>query len=238
MNPPTQSATFDRVERRTVAVEVRERLVEAIRSGDLVPGSTLPAERVLCQQFNVARTSVREAIQGLASLGYIERRGNRAVVAEVLPGVDLASDSRKATVRNLFEVRRVIEPAMAGLVAQRASKDVKAEIARIANLPADGIDEFRAIDRQFHQAIAAACDNPALAEVYAKALASLFSSDEFSSLLYADTNRAEVDDIVESSSQAHIDIATAICSGSRTRTEKAVAAHLLDVERRMIERLI
>jgi GntR family transcriptional repressor for pyruvate dehydrogenase complex len=64
------------------AVEVRERLIEAIRNGELIAGTALPAERVLCEQFNVARTSVREAIQGLATAGFIERRGNRAFVVE------------------------------------------------------------------------------------------------------------------------------------------------------------
>ena len=127
--------TFDRVERRTVAVEVRERLIEAIRNGELIAGTALPAERVLCEQFNVARTSVREAIQGLATAGCIERRGNRAFVVEIVPGLEKAFDSRKATVRNLFEVRRVIEPAMAGLVALRASEQVRREIADLASRP-------------------------------------------------------------------------------------------------------
>lgn len=231
------STTFDRVERRTVAVEVRERLIEAIRNGELIAGTALPAERVLCEQFNVARTSVREAIQGLATAGFIERRGNRAFVVEVVPGLETALDSRKATVRNLFEVRRVIEPAMAGLVALRASESVRREIADIASRPADGIDEFRLIDRHFHQLIASACDNPVLSEVYSKALAALFGSEEFSSLLYAENNKKEVTNIVTSSSHAHIEIAEAILAGDQERTEKAVAAHLRDVEERMLERL-
>lgn len=230
--------TFDRVERRTVAVEVRERLIEAIRNGELIAGTALPAERVLCEQFNVARTSVREAIQGLATAGFIERRGNRAFVVEVVPGLELALDSRKATVRNLFEVRRVIEPAMAGLVALRAPEHVRREIADLASRHASGIDEFRLIDRQFHQMIASACDNPVLSEVYSKALASLFNSEEFASLLYAENNKEEVSNIVESSSHAHVEIAEALLAGDQVRTEKAVAAHLRDVEARMLERLV
>ena len=45
----------------------------------------IPSERDLAEQFRVARTSVREAIQGLLSLGVIERRGNRSFVVEHLP---------------------------------------------------------------------------------------------------------------------------------------------------------
>ena len=66
--------------------EIRARLAERSTPGELAPGTPLPAERVLCQQFGVARTSVREAIQGLVIAGYLERRGNRSVVAEHLPG--------------------------------------------------------------------------------------------------------------------------------------------------------
>ena len=53
------SASFDPVTRRTVSAEIRQRLADAIHSGQLAPGTPLPAERVLCQEFGVARTSVR-----------------------------------------------------------------------------------------------------------------------------------------------------------------------------------
>ena len=112
------AVTFDPINRQTVSAEIRQRLVEAIRSGQLAPGSPLPAERVLCQEFGVARTSVREAIQGLVIGGYVERRGNRSVVAERLPEISFAggqADDRKALVTQLFEVRQVIEPAIAEL---------------------------------------------------------------------------------------------------------------------------
>ena len=54
----------------TVSAEIRTRLMEAIQNGELAPGSPIPAERQLCEQFGVARTSVREAIQGLMTAGY------------------------------------------------------------------------------------------------------------------------------------------------------------------------
>ena len=152
--------------------------------------------------------------------------------------VGVGIDSRKATVRILFEVRRVIEPAMAGMVALRAPLDVRQKIAEVAMREASGIDEFRSIDREFHHLIAMACDNPVLADVYSKAMASLFASEEFASLLYSADNQHEVSGIVASSSGAHVDIANAILAGDRLETECAVVAHLADVEQRMIERLV
>src|SRR6056297_3920013 len=126
---------FEPVERRTVAEEIRERLLGSILAGDLAPGTRLPSERVLCDDFGVARTSVREAIQGLVSIGAIERRGNRAFVVEHLPDVEVSTadhDDRKEFVRRLFETRRVIEIPIGELTACRATEAERAEILRLA----------------------------------------------------------------------------------------------------------
>jgi GntR family transcriptional repressor for pyruvate dehydrogenase complex len=233
------TATFEPVARRTISSEIRDRLLDAIRTGELIPGDPLPSERVLCQEFGVARTSVREAIQGLVTAGYLERRGNRPVVAEMLPALDLSvDDDRKTLVHQLFEVRLVIEPAMARLACERASDEDRSELVELAaDLPAT-LDEFRATDRTFHSTIARASGNPVLAEVHAKALAALFGSGEFASLLYAEVNRREVEQIIRSATDAHRAIAAAIARGDQRRTVAAVTDHLTDVERRMLERLV
>lgn len=232
------TTSFDPVLRRTVSAEIRSRLADAIHSGQLAPGTPLPAERALCQEFGVARTSVREAIQGLVIAGYLERRGNRSVVAEQLPEVNFAGDDRKALVRQLFEVRQVIEPAIAELAARRATDDERNRIALLALRRTIELQEFREIDRQFHALLARACGNPLLNEVHAKALASLFGSGEFASLLYAEVNRAEVLDIIQTSTEAHVAIADAVSKGHPRKAHAAVVAHLDDVERRMVERLL
>lgn len=234
---------FAPVQRRTISAEIRAQLLEAIRSGELQPGSPVPAERQLCEQFGVARTSVREAIQGLTASGFLERRGNRPVVAERLPEIRLTAESptldeRKALVRQLFEVRRTIEPTMTELAARRATDAERADIAELAARQTKQLDEFRAVDRAFHTAIARACGNPLLQEVYAKTLGALFESNEATSLLYAEINRREVDDIITSSTSAHRAIADALVAGRRKPTIAAVQSHLDDVERRMMERLL
>ena len=232
------TATFEPVSRRTISSAIRDRLLEAIRTGELIPGDPLPSERVLCQEFGVARTSVREAIQGLVTAGYLERRGNRPVVAEMLPTLDLTLDDRKTLVHQLFEVRQVIEPAMARLACARATDEDRADLVNLAADLPPTLDEFRATDRTFHSTIARASGNPVLAEVHAKALAALFGSDEFASLLYAEVNRREVEQIIRSATEAHRTIAGAIARGDRRRTVAAVTDHLTDVERRMLERLV
>ena len=239
----TSSTPFAPVKRRTISSEIRAQLLEAIRTGELQPGSPVPAERQLCEQFGVARTSVREAIQGLTASGYLERRGNRPVVAERLPEIRLKGDSatldeRKALVRQLFEVRRTIEPAMSELAARRATAAERDDIAELAGRSPNQLDEFRTVDRGFHTAISRACGNPLLQEVYGKTLGALFDSGELASLLYAEINRHEVSGIIASSTAAHRAIADALVAGRRKATIAAVQAHLDDVERRMIDRLL
>ena len=234
---------FAPVQRRTISSEIRAQLLEAIRTGELQPGSPVPAERQLCEQFGVARTSVREAIQGLTASGYLERRGNRPVVAERMPEIRLTGDSatldqRKALVRQLFEVRRTIEPTMSELAARRATTEERADIAQLAARSSADLDEFRTIDRAFHTAISRACGNPLLQEVYGKTLGALFDSGELASLLYAEINRREVGDIIASSTAAHRAIAEALVAGRRKATISAVQSHLDDVERRMIDQLL
>jgi GntR family transcriptional regulator, transcriptional repressor for pyruvate dehydrogenase complex len=231
-------APFDPVARVTVSAEIRQRLADAIHTGQLAPGTPLPAERVLCQEFGVARTSVREAIQGLVIAGFIERRGNRSVVAERLPDVNFTGDDRKTLVTQLFEVRQVIEPAIAEMASRRATDDQREEIARIAEQTTTNLATFRELDHQFHSALARSCGNPLLHEVHSKALSSLFGSGDFSSLLYAEVNRSEVNEIITSSLAAHRAIAEAVVRGHTRKAVAAVVAHLDDVERRMVERLL
>src|SRR5262249_5138020 len=141
---------FDPVERRTVAEEVREAIAQRVETGELPPGSQLPSERDLCEQFAGAGTSVREAIQGLVTLGLLERRGNRCYVTERLPDLQLdITDGRKQRVRELFEVRQVVEVPIARLAASRATPEQREELVRMAAAfnPSMPLDEFRRLDR-------------------------------------------------------------------------------------------
>lgn len=230
---------FQPLDRRTLPDEIRDRLIRSIEVGELRPGQRLPAERTLCADFNVARTSVREAIQSLVSLGYLERRANRAFVTERLPEVSVPVDERKLAVRDLFETRRVIEIPMAELAAIRASDEARRSIVAIAERfkPDMSLDEFRRLDREFHSAIAHACDNTLLAEVYGKVLDALFTASGFADLLYATDSSEEVAVIVTNATNHHRAIASALADGDPDRALVAIEGHLGDVEQRMIDRL-
>lgn len=232
------SEPFQQIERRTVADEIRHAIVDSIRTGRLWPGQVLPPERELADQFGVARTSVREAIVGLSALGVIERQGNRVRVAEHLP--EIALDHRKTAVRDIFETRRAIEVFVGELACCRATDTQRAEIDAMATRFEASLDiaEFRRLDRAFHSAIAEACGNRVLAEVYAKVLDALFHSGDFDSLLTDTVNADAVAELIAESSRAHVAIARALADGSAPDVAVAVTAHLDQVESRMIEKLV
>lgn len=232
---------FDPVSRRTVAGAVSEALTASVRDGVLAPGSQLPSERELCEQFGVARTSVREAIQGLVSLGVIEKRGNRSYVVEHLPDLRFdGEDRRKRRVHELFEVRQIVEIPIARLAACRGSDEDRAEISRIAARFSSELElpEFRRLDRAFHTAVARACGNATLAELHGKVLELLFQSAEFDELLFAASNRDTVRDVIRSSCEAHGAIAEGIAAGDWAAVVEAAEWHLDQVEDQMISRMV
>jgi DNA-binding FadR family transcriptional regulator len=238
---PDARPRFAQVARRTVSDEVREAIASTIRNGTLGPGVQLPSERALCEEFGVARTSVREAIQGLASLGLIEKRGNRSYVVEHLPAIRLdGHDARKRRVQELFEVRQIVEIPIARLAACHADDEERAEISQIAQRfsPDMDLDEFRQSDRDFHWAVARACGNPTLAELYGKVLESLFRSHEFEDLLSARKNRKAVREIIRSASEAHRRIAAGIAESDWAAVVDAAEGHLDDVENQMISKMV
>jgi len=230
---------FDPISRRTISEEIRDVLVDKIRSGEMAPGAQLPSERELCDQFGVARTSVREAVQGLVTLGLLEKRGNRSHVVEHLPDVQFDPDKRKRRVRELFEVRQVVEVPIARIASERATEVQRAEILALADdftldLP---LGEFRRRDRAFHTAIARACGNEVLAELHSKVLDTLFHSGEFDELLNAAGNRRAVRDLIRDACASHRAIARCIAAGEVSATVTAAEAHLEAVEHQMISKM-
>lgn len=229
---------FGPVERRTLAEEIRQAIEDQIVSGLLPAGSRLPSERQLCDEFRVARTSVREAIQGLISLGHVTRHGNRAYVAEQLPDLSVQELDRTGRVRELFEVRRVIELPMIELTAERATDEQRARIATLAAEFSDtmSLQDFRDLDRAFHWSLAQGAHNALLLEVYGKVLAALFESDEWADILRElDPTAAKA--IIVSSMDEHRCIADAVTRSEGVEALGAMATHLNTVEKRIVGQL-
>jgi DNA-binding FadR family transcriptional regulator len=133
----------------------------------LRPGDTLPTERELTASFKVGRSSVREGLRMLESKGVIEPVGNGTfVVAELRSPLNrslaLLLSLEEANLRELYELRRMLEGEAAALAATRRSDTDLATMSRAIEDMAEGLDDrdtYAAADVRFHVAVAAATGN-------------------------------------------------------------------------------
>lgn len=148
---------------------VSENLLAAIRDAGLGPGSKIPSERELGEQFGVSRTVIREAIRHLAAKGVLEVvSGSGAQVADVghegvTESIDLYLRQRGPIVPDsIFEVRETLELKVTELASQRATADQLAHILDVCEHMSGVLDDPIAAskaDMTFHRAIAEATGN-------------------------------------------------------------------------------
>ena len=164
---------------RSGGEHVADRLVTAIALGEFVPGQRLPSERELAATLGVSRTTVREALQRLAALGYVDVRRGRTGGAYVLQGMGPEANEmirrtllpEWSTLERVLDFRQLVEPLIARTAADRiAAEDVgPIRVALEGYLAAGGDREAsRAADEAVHEAIAAATGNPYLASLSAQ----------------------------------------------------------------------
>ena len=107
---------FRPVARTPAYLQVAEQIRAAIEHGDLVPGQVLPAERDLSTEFDVSRTTVREALRALQAQGLVrsgQSAPHRTVVTHTSNVVEqafaaLASEGQVAAT-DLVDLRSCIE---------------------------------------------------------------------------------------------------------------------------------
>ena len=148
--------------------QTADRLLHMIDSNPAYPpGAKLPNEPRLCQLFGVSRTTRREAVRSLAAQGYVEvRRGSGTFVLDRSPAPDIGLqrlECLRTRLRDLFEIRMMLEPQAARLACLRGTDEELQEIARRAECVAQAIREgknFSQPEETFHQAFVAATHNP------------------------------------------------------------------------------
>jgi len=166
---PTAVRTRGRVRGHPVYTSVFEELQERIRRGDWLPGTRLPSITRLAEELQVGTGSVREALQSLQSIGLVKIEHGRGVfVASTRPSTDISShfqDVGTGQMVALAETRRILEPELTALAAERGTE---AELVEIENLAwqmeaqAQEGGDFAELDVLFHRAIARAARNPIL----------------------------------------------------------------------------
>lgn len=115
----------DFIKKANLSDIVVQRIMTTIRKGELKPGERIPSHDELCERWGISRTTIREALNKLESMGILTKyqgRGtyiNSITAQEVIPANQMGSLLDKTAVLQLLEARKLVEPLIASLSAQR-----------------------------------------------------------------------------------------------------------------------
>jgi len=153
---------------RSLHVQVAREIARKILSAQLTQNEIIPGEKLLCEQFNVSRTALREAIKLLTSKGLLESKpkvGTRVTTreqwnfldAQLLSWVNDLGDN-EAVFKEFITLRRAIEPAAAALTAINATAEQRILLTQTFEEMEHVAHHFDAarwveVDVQFHRLI-------------------------------------------------------------------------------------
>jgi GntR family transcriptional repressor for pyruvate dehydrogenase complex len=150
------------VKGQTAFEETLERLGTAIKLGLLTPGTRLPAERELCEQFGIARSTLRQALTALVQSGHLHAvrgRGGGTFVAEPQPKAEPPTRQVMLHWRERCDARLAVELGVAVLAAERAEPGQIAPLEDLVTTMAERLGDFpayRQADVRFHIGLAEA----------------------------------------------------------------------------------
>ncbi len=157
-----------------VTDEAIEKIKAMIVSGQLRAGDRLPKEADLAAELGLSRSSLREAVRALSLMNILDvRQGDGTYVTSLEPTLLLEALSfivdfhRDATVLELLQVRRILEPAATALATERATDAELEELGKLLDSlgPDPSADELVANDLEFHRRIVACAGNSVLASL-------------------------------------------------------------------------
>ena len=216
-------------------------LGEAILTGHYPVGSSLPPEPMLCEELGVSRTVVREAIKSLVAKGLVvtgPKVGTRVLPQDEWNWFDpsvIAWQSRNGLsvefLKDLQELRRVVEPSAVRMAAERAdAHDIERITEAFAGMKkaVEQGGDYITHDLRFHQGLLAASHNRMLIQM-SKALGALLrTSVEIST---------SIKDGPRSSLPLHKAVLDAVVAHDPVRAEKAIQK-LIDGARADIDHVL
>jgi GntR family transcriptional repressor for pyruvate dehydrogenase complex len=197
----------------------------------------LPPERKLSEFLNVGRSSLREALSTLRTLGFIESKSRglyvRNVWAKIMPSMlpDLLEDERR--VLELYEIRRDIEVRAAHIAAKvRTEEDLK-KIEKFLRRMEKDVQNYHLLssddDTGFHMAIAEATHN--LLRVHISE--SIF--DQYRKYIdFAKYKIAQGDTQYYLALKQHKRIFDAIAEGNPRKATLAMEGHIMWVQKQFV----
>jgi len=213
----------------------------AILGGKYPPGLAIPPEPMLCEELGVSRTVVREAVKSLIAKGLVTsgpKVGTRVQQPEHWnwfdPDVILWQSRAGLTpefLRDLQDLRRIMEPAAVRMAAERATPEDIAEMEAAFEGMRRAVEEggdYVTYDLRFHQGLLRACRNRMIVQM-SKALSALLRTSFEISTTRKDGPR--------NSLPMHRAVLDAVIAHNPARAEKAIL-QLIDGAREDIEAVL
>lgn len=228
------------VEKKRAYENIVQQVLELIGAGKLKQGDQLPSERELTEIFKVSRTTVREAIRSLESMKLLQsRQGNGTYVLasseeELIQPLAAALFNAEDDIRDIFYVRKIIEPHVARLAADNATRREIDEMAEILKRQAASIERGESIietDSAFHNLMASAARNRVMERLTAALVDFLEKSRE---LYLMDDERGDMRQ--KRSLEGHKQVLAAIKAGDPEAAQRTMLEHLEEIERIVFEK--
>ncbi|SCL36447.1 GntR family transcriptional regulator, transcriptional repressor for pyruvate dehydrogenase complex [Micromonospora rhizosphaerae] len=227
------SQQFQPIQGRGTVDAVVQRLGRVIRQGTFKPGQKLPPERVLAEQLEVSRQTIRKAIRELekARVVRIVSDGGPAkgatVVTSYVPAYLLdgpAPEPNVSEVANVLAARRLFETPVAVLAGHLMTHEDHERIREVLDLQrtAKDLEGVRQLDLRFHLAIAEATHNPTIVSLMHDLLERL----EIARHVLAYDPDAEMRESIA----MHEQTLDAIASRDEQRIRKVMDAHMAMME--------
>jgi DNA-binding FadR family transcriptional regulator len=230
----------------TRAPKLSHALVQSFRariaSGELKPGDTLPPEAELLQQLRVSRPTLRQALRVLDSESLIRLgKGARTGATVLHPSIETAAQygalylaTHGATLGEIHQVRALLEPPLAALLARQADKEAVKSLEdcvrtqQEALLRGDYIAAATAVN-DFHGRLERFSQNRALGLV--AGMLNDIAVNVYPQIPTATRNAKERNQIwrrSEKSTEAHARLVKLIAAGKAEAAEKFWRAYMLD----------
>lgn len=169
-------SVFTRVDKSTVTDTVITQIMELIRTGALRAGDRLPTEHGLSEQLGVGRSSVREALKALETLGLVVRRKEGSFVSTEMSMPALTKAlyvdmlAREVEIRHLYQARRLLECELGEIATKSLSDEDLDELdalcAKMEATPDTDVQQHVALDRQFHVTLSELAGNPVMTRLW------------------------------------------------------------------------
>lgn len=150
----------ERISVKKVSESVVEQIEKLIEDGAFQSGEKLPSVREMCDMFGVGRSAIRDAIITLKGKGTVDVRQGEGTYIRRFDSVNLFNDPlispESSDVRELYQVRKMLEPKIAEMAALCRSEKHLQELENILTSETSNRWED---DYNFHMTIARASGN-------------------------------------------------------------------------------